>query len=146
MNTQILSFQELENQNNEFKLLFDTIKEGIYSSNRGILTNVNKAFCDLFGYTKEELIGMPAWNLAKPELQDEVREGFIKRLKMQDNAPVITECMRKNGEYFFAEISISFQNDYTKNYGIVRDKSKKIKKRKRINYCKRNCREKRDTL
>jgi len=122
----------IQNRLIEFELLFDTINEGIYSTNCGHLTNVNKSFCDLFGYSKNELIGMPAWNLAKPELQTEVREGFLKRLQLNDNSPIETICIRKNGEMFLSEISISFLSDSTQNFGIVRNISEIRKKEKEL--------------
>jgi len=126
------TYQDLENKISEFKLLFDTIKEGIYSTNRGHITNVNKAFCDLFGYTRNELIGMPSWNLAKTELQNEVRDGFIQRLQIRDNSPIETTCVRKNGEFFLAEISISFLTETSQNFGVVRDMSDKIQKEQEL--------------
>jgi len=126
------TYEELESQINEFKLLFETINESIYSTNQGHLTNVNNAFCKLFGYTKDELIGMPTWNLAKSDLQENVKQSFIQKLQSRNTAPVETICMRKNGETFLAEISISFINDATRNFGIIRDISEKIQKEKEL--------------
>ncbi len=126
------TYQDLENQINEFKVLFDTINEGIYSTDSGIITNVNKSFCDLFGYTKNELVGLPVWNLAKTELQNEVKERFIQRVQLRDNTPIETTCMRKNGEIFIAEITVSSLSETTQNFGVFRNISEKIQKEKEI--------------
>jgi PAS domain S-box-containing protein len=118
----------LKNSEENYRLLVENIKEGIYSTQRGMLTNVNNSICRMFGYSKRELIGTPAWNLAIPEKRESIRKVFSKKVTKRDFSPLEVECMRKNGSVFIAEISLSAISKKQQLLGVVSD----ITERKRI--------------
>ena len=71
----------------QYRLLIETMNEGLgMVDNKGIRTFVNRKFCEMTGYPKEELIGYPAAKLyVEEENQKFFQEQRIKREKGEDN-------------------------------------------------------------
>ena len=81
-----------------YRLLIETMNEGLgMVDNKGIRTFVNRKFCEMSGYPKEELIGYPAAKLyAEEENQKIFQEQRIKREKGEDG-PYEIVITRKDG-------------------------------------------------
>jgi len=117
--------EELKNSEEKYRLLANSAKEGIYSTNgRGDFSTVNKAMMDIFDFSEEELINMPAWDLAVPEKREETRNIFLKRIQKKDSTPVEVECLRKDGTRIYCKVSV---NHFFKEgvFGLVEDITEK---------------------
>ena len=75
---------------------------GIYIIQEGKFKYVNPLFQELTGYSKPELIGMPALNLVHPEDRQQVRDKAIESLKSGRSFPYEYRFVRKNGEIIWA--------------------------------------------
>jgi PAS domain S-box-containing protein len=118
----------LRDSEESYRLLVENIKEGIYSTQRGIFTSVNDSLCRMFGYAKKELIGTPAWNLVVSEKRESIKRVFAAKAVKGDFSPVEVECLRKNGSIFLAEISLSAISKKQQLLGVVSD----VTERKRM--------------
>ncbi len=81
----------IEESERKYRLLVENIKEGIYTTRQGVFINVNESMCRLFGYRRDELLGMPAWNLAVPEKKDMIKRLFFRKATTLDFSPVELE-------------------------------------------------------
>ncbi len=97
----------IEESEKKYRLLVENVKEGIYTTHQGSFINVNESMCRLFGYRRDELIGMPAWNLAVPEKRDMIKNLFFRKATTLDFSPVELECRRKDGTVLIAELKLS---------------------------------------
>ena len=80
------SANTLRESEERYRLLIETMNEGLgMVDNKGIRTFVNKKFCEMTGYSEEELIGYPATKLyAEEESQKIFLEQRIRREKGED--------------------------------------------------------------
>ncbi|UCB52046.1 MAG: PAS domain S-box protein [Candidatus Zixiibacteriota bacterium] len=111
----------LRESEEKYRLFVENIKEGIYSTRQGVFTGVNESMCRMFGYARQELIGMRAWNLAVPELRNSTRKMFFEKAAKQDYSPAEVQCLRKDGSVFVAEIRLSAISGKQQLLGIVSD-------------------------
>lgn len=95
-----------------YKIVFNTIQEGlILTDMEGVICNMNPRTENLFGYTKEELIGQKIEVL----IPKEHREGHVKTRNAYQHRPVNRQMgsgmtlygLRKNGSTFPLEISLN---------------------------------------
>jgi PAS domain S-box-containing protein len=107
----------------------------------GVQIDANAAFCQMTGFSREELIGVgpphPYW---PPEAYEEIEKGFQKTLRGEFSDIELT-FMRKNGERFPVIVSPSWvkdkQGDVTSYFATVKD----ITERKRAEEEKRRLEE-----
>jgi PAS domain S-box-containing protein len=116
-----LAEEALRESEEKYRLLVENVQEGIYSTHKGIFTNVNESMCRLFGYEREELIGMPAWDLAVPDKRNIVKKMFIEKTAKKDFSPIEAPCVRKDGSVFIAEIRLSALSEKHQSLGVVSD-------------------------
>jgi PAS domain S-box-containing protein len=98
----------------------------------GVHIDVNPAFCQMIGFSREELIGVgtshPYW---PPEAYEEIEKAFQKTLRGEFSDVELT-FMRKNGERFPVIVSPSWvkdkQGNVTSYFATVKD----ITERKRV--------------
>jgi len=91
----------------------------------GVQIDANAAFCQMTGFSREELIGVgpphPYW---PPEAYEEIEKGFQKTLRGEFSDIELT-FMRKNGERFPVIVSPSWvkdkQGDVTSYFATVKD-------------------------
>lgn len=69
----------------------------------GALTFVSSRMAEMFGYTPEEMLGMPLWSLAAPGVGERVRALFIEN--MPRGGELEAEASRKDGSRFSSMIS-----------------------------------------
>ena len=108
--------KELQISSKNFHQAFQLQKEyekAIDSSNilsrtdtRGIITYVNEKFCEVSGYTKEELIGRSHNIIRNQEMPKEYFYKLWKTIKSGTNFEGIIKNRAKNGDYFWAATSI----------------------------------------
>ncbi len=108
----------------QYRTLFEESIDGVYSVLRdGTMTDANQSFCELFGYTKEGMIGKDIRELYldpadRPRFQKEIeRKGFVKeyevRWRKRDGTEV--DCVLTSSVHFAKDGSIVGYR------GIVRD-------------------------
>ncbi|MBE0640373.1 MAG: PAS domain-containing sensor histidine kinase [Bacteroidales bacterium] len=111
--------QQLLESESKYRDLAENINEGIYLAERGFITMVNTPLLNIFGETREEVIGKKVWQFVVPEKRAAVRDLFLKKVEMMDTTPVEVECLRKNKERFWAEIKVSIFKDQHKVFGVL---------------------------
>ena len=86
----------------------------------GIITYVNKAFCEISGYSKEELLDQPHNIVRHPLMPKGVFEQLWQTIQSLQSWNGIIKNMRKDGKYYWVETEILPILDATKNlYGYI---------------------------
>ncbi len=101
-NEELLQANELLlNSEIRFKKLSNLTFEGILIHKEGIVTDLNSSYAEMFGYTREELLGKNIIELTiLPKYHDKIHENM-----RQAYAPLCeAEAIRKNGQIFPIEI------------------------------------------
>ncbi len=94
---QVKRANELEDR---LQKLSEASFEGIFLHDQGKIIDVNDSLCSLFGYTREELLKMSAFDLAFPQDRDFVKSQVAKKAEV----PYEARGLRKNGTVFFGEL------------------------------------------
>ncbi|MGA2401967.1 MAG: PAS domain S-box protein [Syntrophobacteraceae bacterium] len=83
----------------KYSSLLENSLTGIYIDQDGRIQFANSQFAEIYGYTRDEVVGMEIWRLVHPNDQAFVDEIRVKRLKVQD-APLEYEArgVTKDGE------------------------------------------------
>ena len=116
--------EALRESDQRYRTLFEDSIDGIYSVLRaGTITDANPSFCELFGYTTEEMIGKDIRELYldpadRPIFQKEIeKKGFVKdyEIKFRKRDGTEVDCLLSSSVHFGKDGSI------TGYRGIVRD-------------------------
>ncbi len=90
-----------------FKNMVDSLRDSVFILQHNVIQYVNKALCDLSGYTKEELIGKGFERFIHPEERPKVLEYYKARITGK-NVPEQYESIAqaKNGDKLHVEVTI----------------------------------------
>jgi len=89
--------QELLDQRRRLKAIFDNTQNAVLITNfEDRFLDVNPAACELFGYTREELLSLEIWDLILAELDTEYR-GRIRQLLQTGHQEADGQARRKDG-------------------------------------------------
>jgi len=129
-----LGLHPLWHMDDRFQVIFDAVNDGIFVTDpaTGHFIDVNVPGCRMFGYNKAELLGLDIGSLSSG-VHPYTQEMAIERARelMQGKSQMFEwQCKAKNGDLFWAEVSVAFTQIGGKpaNIAIVRD----ITERKRL--------------
>ena len=120
----------LKESEQKYSTLVEDALIGVYIIKDGIIEFANDKFAAIYGYEKDELIGMSSLDLVHPEDRALIKEMRAKRLK-GDKVPSEYEIrgLKKNGDTIWVMRSFSLINfkDGPAIAGIVSDMTKRRK-------------------
>jgi PAS domain S-box-containing protein len=126
--------EALRESESKFRSVTQSAKDAIVSANAaGIIISCNKAFQNLFGYEKQEIIGQPLTVLMPASFVESHKRALANHVKTGETRvigqTVELAGLSKGGLEFPLELSISAWNMRGKIYytGIIRDISKRKK-------------------
>lgn len=73
---------------------------------KGIITFANKKFCEISGYTKEELIGQPHNVIRHPDMPKAAFEKMWDTIKSGQMWHGLVKNLRKDGRFYWVETEI----------------------------------------
>ncbi|MDQ3509688.1 MAG: PAS domain S-box protein [Actinomycetota bacterium] len=91
--------EELRESEVRHRALTDAALEAIVILDGGEIAEVNRAYCETFGYEREEVVGKPALEMIAPESRETVRE----RIASDFDGLYETKGVRKDGTVFDME-------------------------------------------
>ncbi|MBW2104042.1 MAG: PAS domain S-box protein, partial [Deltaproteobacteria bacterium] len=93
--------QALQESEERFRAFIGaTTFEGIILNREGVIADINDQFAKMYGYEREELIGMKALDTIAPESRDYVR----KMIQERHEEPYEAVALRKDGSTFPIEV------------------------------------------
>ncbi|RLD74266.1 MAG: hypothetical protein DRI87_01575 [Bacteroidetes bacterium] len=111
--------EEIINKEKQYRLLFNFSPNGILIEDEdGTILDVNPAYTDLMGYTKEELIGQKVHILTHPENRDKVEKNIDLLLKGKILRHT-EKSVKKDGTVTFMELSERTFNRHNGKKGII---------------------------
>jgi PAS domain S-box-containing protein len=109
----LLAFNHMSHKLNEnisflngYKMAIDETSIVSKTNKKGIITYVNKMFCEISGYSKEELLGFPHNIVRHPETPKEAFEDLWKTIKAGKIWKGIIKNRRKNGDYYIVDATV----------------------------------------
>jgi len=134
------ALEALRQSEEKYRNILKNIEDGYYEVDlAGNLTFFNDSLCRLYGYSKEELMGMNYRQYTDKETAKNVFQAYNKVYKTGEPTKEFNwQAIRKDGTKTYAELSISLKKDASGNaigfQGIIRD----ITERKRAEDALRN--------
>ena len=106
----------------QFNTVIETTKDGFCVCNtNGSLCEVNRSYCSMLGYSREELLRMSITELEVAEKPEEVAE-HIRRIITTGSDNFETRQRRKDGTIIDLDVSVTYLNEYGgRFYSFVRD-------------------------
>lgn len=92
--------QEITDKENRFRALSEAASEGIFITENGICIEANKSGCELFGYQRDELIGL----IATAVFDESSKQLVIRKIKEEYEDKYEALAVRKDGTRFNVEI------------------------------------------
>lgn len=96
--------------NNSYRAIFDAITDAIFIHDvkTGTILDVNQGTCDMYGYTKEEIMGLGIDKISAGEPPYTIADAAQMLQKAVEEGPQVFEwrSKRKNGELFWSEVSL----------------------------------------
>lgn len=103
-NTDEIGSNNLTLQEDRYRLLFELSPGGIIlEDDKGVILDVNEAFCKSLGYERKELVGKKVHILAHPEVQEQVDKNIATLLsgkKLRHNE----KSVRKDGSICYMDL------------------------------------------
>jgi two-component system, cell cycle sensor histidine kinase and response regulator CckA len=127
-----LAEDDLRESEANFKALATQSTEGISVADMaGNYTYVNPTFCDMVGWTSEELLQMTVFDVTADK-QDKAT--FAKTITVEEGSPVNVVLVRKNGSEFIAEVvgKVLSTVDEGRVLGTIRDITERIQAEKAL--------------
>ena len=115
----ITTQKELENLNFEHKKLIDTFSKYVIASKtdlKGNITYVSDAFCDISGYTRDELLGKPHSIVRHPDISKVFYKNLWKIIKSGKDFSGEIKNKKKNGESYWVSVNITKDLDKDGNH------------------------------
>jgi PAS domain S-box-containing protein len=127
--------KELVESESKYRILVEEINDGYFVTQKGVIVFANQAFCNMHGYTLEEIIGKPYIALVAQKSLRIVRKIYEKETIGEVTDQIYTYFRRhKNGSMLPTESklkSILYQEEYALA-GICRDVTERTEMEKRI--------------
>jgi len=116
----------LRESERKFRMLFDKAPLAYQSLNEfGRIIEVNQAWLDALGYTREEVIGQSFGDFLHPESRDHFRENFPRFKAVGEILGIEFEMIKKNGNAilvsFNGKIMRNDQGDFQRTHCIFHD-------------------------
>ena len=117
--------QELRDSEEKYKHIAENSIDGVGMAQNGTIIYINDAYCTMFGYRRDELMGENLLKVVAPEDRPLIEERARKRIRGEKvpNSYVFTG-MKKDGTRLFIEVSTSeafiYKNKST-IFSILRD-------------------------
>ncbi len=93
------------------------------SDTNGIITYVNRAFCDVSLYTREELIGQPHKKLRHPDMPKALFKNMWDTIQNGEVWHGLVKNLRKDGLYYWVDTEIlPIKNENNKITGYMEAK------------------------
>jgi len=118
----------------KYRMLVEEINDGYFVNQKGYIAFANKEFCDMHGYSWEEVIGRPFLDFVAPESLMEVKRIYEERMtkgKAKEQYVYLRLC--KDGTHCYTENkvrAITFQDEIAAA-GICRDITERMEMEKR---------------
>ena len=101
--------------------LLGSIQDGFWMTDaKGRFLDINKAFCDMCGYRREELLQLSISDLEVIDPPAAV-EARLRRVTTQGAEFFETRHRAKDGRFFDIEVSVNFQPESGHFFGFIRD-------------------------
>jgi len=99
----------------EYKKAIDNSTIVSKTNKHGIITYANKAFCDISGFTLDELIGKPHNIVRHPDMPKSAFKNLWKTIKSGKTWQGEVKNLKKNGDYYIVNATISPIFDHNNN-------------------------------
>ncbi len=125
--TDVTEQKQIERQLNsvaeKYATLFNSTSDGVWIHNLdGVILEVNQAYCDMSGYTCDELINMPVSKVEAVETVREIDQHIRKLLDQKGHDRFETKHRRKDGTLFDVDITaLYFEQEGGRIAIFVRD-------------------------
>ncbi len=127
--------KELAESESKYRVLVEEINDGYFVNQNGRIVFANQAYCDLHGYSPQEMFGKPYTDLIAPQSLPMVRGLYEKRMAGEDSRELYIYLRRhKSGKALPTENKVTrilYQGEYAVA-GICRDITERIETEKRI--------------
>lgn len=113
-------------QNKKFEKLFNKFDENVIASTtnlKGVITYTSKAFCEISGYSKEELIGSPQSIVRHPDTSPETFKELWNTIQNGNTWQGEIKNKNKDGSYYwvYAIVSPEYDDDnFIIGYSAIR--------------------------
>ena len=96
---------KLDDSENRYRSIFQGSPDGIIiaDAENKMITFANSAACQMFGYSEEQLTMMSIANLHPEDTLQDALASFEKQARGDMPLAQNIQCVRKNGEYFYAD-------------------------------------------
>lgn len=86
--------------------MFDDLLIVSQTDEKGVITYANKAFCEVSGYSVDELVGQPHSIIRHPDMPAAAFEKLWSTIKGGQAWNGIVKNMRKDGKYYWVDTEI----------------------------------------
>ncbi|MEA3499230.1 MAG: transporter substrate-binding domain-containing protein, partial [Campylobacterota bacterium] len=100
----------VESKTSEIRMLLKAFDKNVIASKtdkNGIITYASEAFCEISGYTQEELIGQPHSLMRDPDMPKEIFEDLWKTIKEEKVWRGEVKNRKKDGGYYWVDVIIT---------------------------------------